>query len=158
MLELRIGTRGSQLALAQTKLIADKILNSYPEAKIDIIAIKTQGDKNLAPFSSDLNGIKGMFTFEIEQALSSGEIDFAVHSLKDLPANTKFPVIAYSSRGNPFDALVMRSESFLQSYDFSLNFSHSRDLMQKTSHSAENIIIGFENEKFSVIRKKELSR
>ncbi len=111
MLELRIGTRGSQLALAQTKLIADKILNSYPDAKINIIAIKTQGDKNLAPFSSDLNGIKGMFTFEIEQALSRGEIDFAVHSLKDLPANTKFPVIAYSSRGNPFDALVVNNDN-----------------------------------------------
>ena len=146
MLELRIGTRGSQLALAQTKLIADKILNIYPEAKIDIIAIKTQGDKNLAPFSSDLNGIKGMFTFEIEQVLSSGEIDFAVHSLKDLPANTKFPVIAYSSRGNPFDALVMRSESVLhadtknflinsQLGNVSQGISCSRDFAQEFSHS-----------------------
>lgn len=148
MLELRIGTRGSQLALAQTKLIADKILNIYPEAKIDIITIKTQGDKNLAPFSSDPNGIKGMFTFEIEQELSRGEIDFAVHSLKDLPANTNFPIIAYSARGNPFDALVMRMESVLQSDDFTRLPLHSRDFTQDISnaegftYSAQDFVIG----------------
>ncbi|MBQ7593217.1 MAG: hydroxymethylbilane synthase [Synergistaceae bacterium] len=133
MLELRIGTRGSQLALAQTRIIAEKILCSYPDARIEIVAIKTQGDKNMTPFSSDVNGIKGMFTFEIEQALLSGEIDFAVHSLKDLPANTKFPVVAYSQRGNPFDALVLRMESVLQSDDFTRHTLHSRNFMQNIS-------------------------
>ena len=107
--EIKIGTRGSPLALAQTKLIADEIIKVWPEAKIITVPIKTSGDKNMSPFSSDKSGIKGMFTFEIENALLNGEIDFAVHSLKDLPANINeaLPLIAYSKRGNPFDVLVM---------------------------------------------------
>lgn len=62
----------------------------------------------MTPFSSDPQGIKGMFTQEIESALRSGEIDIAVHSLKDLPVNMSpdLPIVAYSRRGNPFDALV----------------------------------------------------
>ncbi len=63
----------------------------------------------MSAFSSDPSGIKGMFTFEIEQALSGGVIDIAVHSLKDMPVNVNpnLPIIAYSRRGNPFDSLVM---------------------------------------------------
>ena len=108
MLKLRIGTRGSRLALIQTKIIADGILRAYPDAQISIVKISTAGDKNLAPFSSDPQGIKGMFTLEIERALINGEIDFAVHSLKDLPAKIKpeLPIVAYSRRADPRDALV----------------------------------------------------
>ena len=107
MLEIKIGTRGSPLALAQTKIISDKILSSWPNLKIKIVIIKTSGDKNLSPFLKNNNN-KGMFTFEIEKALLNREIDFAVHSLKDLPVNINenLPVIAFSERGNPFDALV----------------------------------------------------
>lgn len=106
---IRIGTRGSLLALAQTKIIADQILHAHPDAHIDIVKIITSGDKNMSPFSSDPSGIKGMFTREIEQALTNHDIDFAVHSLKDLPANMSpdLPIVAYSHRGDPRDALVM---------------------------------------------------
>lgn len=106
---IRIGTRGSLLALAQTKIIADQILHAHPDAHIDIVKIITSGDKNMSPFSSDPSGIKGMFTREIEQALTKHDIDFAVHSLKDLPANMSpdLPIVAYSHRGDPRDALVM---------------------------------------------------
>ena len=106
---LRIGTRGSLLALAQTKIIADTISASWPDIRIEIVKITTTGDKNMSPFSSDPSGIKGMFTREIEQALLNHEIDFAVHSLKDLPANMnpELPIVAYSKRGDPRDALVM---------------------------------------------------
>ena len=77
--------------------------------KIEIVKITTTGDKNMSPFSSDPSGIKGMFTREIEQALLNHEIDFAVHSLKDLPANMnpELPIAAYSNRGDPRDALIM---------------------------------------------------
>ena len=111
-LEIKIGTRGSLLALAQTKIIENEILRAFPQAKIITVPIKTSGDKNMAPFSSDPSGIKGMFTFEIERALLNGEIDLAVHSLKDLPANINksLPLIAYSKRAKPFDALIMRDE------------------------------------------------
>ena len=110
---IRIGTRGSLLALAQTKIIADQILDSWPDVKIDIVKITTSGDKNMSPFSSDPSGIKGMFTREIEQALMNHEIDFAVHSLKDLPANMNpaLPIVAYSKRGDPRDALVLGDDA-----------------------------------------------
>ncbi len=108
MTEINIGTRSSPLALAQTKIIADEIMRSHPGIRINIVGIKTSGDKHLLPFTSNPSGIKGMFTLELEQALLEGKIDFAVHSLKDLPAeiNSRLPIVAYSRRANPFDALL----------------------------------------------------
>ena len=113
MREIRIGTRGSVLALAQTKLIADKILNTWPDLRVKIITITTQGDINMSAFTSDPAGIKGMFTHEITQALLNNKIDFAVHSLKDLPVqeNQELPIIAYSKRGDPRDALILNNNS-----------------------------------------------
>lgn len=66
----------------------------------------------MLPFSDNPNGIKGMFTLELEQALMNHEIDFAVHSLKDLPVNinSSLPVVAYSHRDDPRDALIMNRE------------------------------------------------
>lgn len=111
-MRIRIGTRPSPLAVAQVKIIADGIKSSWPDAEIITVPIKTSGDKNMCAFTSDPKGIKGMFTREIEEELLRGEIDIAVHSLKDLPVNLNpdLPIVAYSRRGNPFDALVM-SES-----------------------------------------------
>ena len=111
-LKIKIGTRASPLALAQTEIIAREILKFFPEAEISIIKIKTSGDKNMSPFSSDPNGVKGLFTLELEQALLNHEINFAVHSLKDLPVNINknLPIVAYSRREDPRDALIIRSE------------------------------------------------
>lgn len=111
-MKIKIGTRASPLALAQTEIIAREILKFYPEAEISIIKIKTSGDKNMSPFSPDPAGIKGMFTLELEKALLNHEIDFAIHSLKDLPANINeaLPIVAYSKREDPRDALIIRSE------------------------------------------------
>ena len=111
-MKIKIGTRASPLAVAQTEIIAAEILKSYPDAEISIVKIKTSRDKNMRPFSSDPNGIKGMFTLELEHALLNREIDFAVHSLKDLPANINktLPIVAYSKREDPRDALIIRSE------------------------------------------------
>ena len=108
-MRIRIGTRPSPLALAQAKIISDCITCSWPDAEITIVPIKTSGDRNMSPFSSDPQGIKGMFTREIEEELLRGDIDIAVHSLKDLPVNMNpdLPIVAYSRRGNPFDALVV---------------------------------------------------
>ena len=83
--QLLIGSRGSRLALAQTRLVAAQIEAANPGLRTEIRVIKTQGDlvqdKPLQEF-----GTKGVFVQEIEQALLSGEIDLAVHSLKDMPA------------------------------------------------------------------------
>lgn len=81
---VRIGTRGSQLALFQAELTKAKLLEKFPGIEVEIVIIKTKGDKILDVALSKI-GDKGLFTKEIENALLSGEVDIAVHSLKDLP-------------------------------------------------------------------------
>ena len=81
---IRIGTRKSALALAQSKLVGDAILNSFPHIKIEYIPMNTAGDKRLDIALQEIGG-KGLFTKELEEALINGNIDLAVHSAKDLP-------------------------------------------------------------------------
>ncbi|XWS39590.1 hypothetical protein CRYUN_Cryun18bG0068200 [Craigia yunnanensis] len=85
---LRIGTRGSPLALAQAHETRDKLMSSHPElaeeGAIKIVVIKTTGDKILSQPLADIGG-KGLFTKEIDEALINGDIDIAVHSMKDVP-------------------------------------------------------------------------
>jgi hydroxymethylbilane synthase len=81
---VKIGTRGSQLALFQAELTKTKLLEKFPEIDVEIVIIKTKGDKILDVALSKI-GDKGLFTKEIENALLAGEVDMAVHSLKDLP-------------------------------------------------------------------------
>lgn len=81
---IRIGTRGSELALWQTNWIKDQLLHAFPKLKIDVVIIRTTGDKILDSPLSKI-GDKGLFIKEIEHALLSDEIDLAVHSLKDVP-------------------------------------------------------------------------
>ncbi|XP_022982636.1 porphobilinogen deaminase, chloroplastic-like [Cucurbita maxima] len=85
---LRIGTRGSPLALAQAHETRDKLMASHPElaedGAIQIVVIKTTGDKILSQPLADIGG-KGLFTKEIDDALINGDIDIAVHSMKDVP-------------------------------------------------------------------------
>lgn len=117
MREIKIGTRSSPLSIAQTNIIAEEILKAWPEIKITLVKIKTSGDKHMLPFSDNPNGIKGMFTLELENALLNHEIDFAVHSLKDLPVNinASLPIITYSRREDPRDALIMNSGNVIAS-------------------------------------------
>lgn len=79
-----LGSRGSQLALRQSHLVREALLKHFPDLAIDIQIIQTKGDK-LQKLALDASGDKGLFTGELEQALHRGEIDLAVHSLKDLP-------------------------------------------------------------------------
>ncbi|XP_074587250.1 porphobilinogen deaminase, chloroplastic-like isoform X1 [Curcuma longa] len=85
---LRIGTRGSPLALAQAYETRDKLMSTHSElaeeGAIDIVIIKTTGDKILNQPLADIGG-KGLFTKEIDEALLEGRIDIAVHSMKDVP-------------------------------------------------------------------------
>ncbi len=83
---IKIGTRGSLLALAQAHEVRDRLVASHdiPAEEIEIIVIKTTGDKVQDRPLSEIGG-KGLFTKEIEEALYSGEIDIAVHSMKDMP-------------------------------------------------------------------------
>lgn len=83
---LRIGTRGSALALAQAHETRDRLMAAHdlPAAAFEIVAIKTTGDRILDRSLSEIGG-KGLFTREIEEALIQGRIDIAVHSMKDMP-------------------------------------------------------------------------
>jgi len=83
---IKIGTRGSALALAQTELVISAIKNKYPSVCIEKKIIKTKGDKEISKPVASFGG-KGVFIEEIETALSCGRIDMAVHSAKDLPVN-----------------------------------------------------------------------
>src|SRR6188472_3779128 len=85
-----IGTRGSDLARAQTSLVEEGLRRLHPEVEIAIEIIRTSGDERKGgetspPVRSDA-GRKGMFTAEIERVLLDGRIDVAVHSAKDLPS------------------------------------------------------------------------
>ncbi len=84
MTKVIIGTRGSRLALAQATEVQRRLLEAHPQLEVELKVIKTQGDKRL-DLSLNASGDKGLFTKELEHALDAGEIDCAVHSLKDLP-------------------------------------------------------------------------
>jgi hydroxymethylbilane synthase len=112
-LRLRIGSRGSQLALWQANHIASRLRDHGHEAMIEII--RTTGDK-IVDVALAKVGSKGMFTKEIEDALSAGTIDLAVHSLKDLPTELSqdFEIAAIPAREDPRDALCSAKHSSLE--------------------------------------------
>jgi hydroxymethylbilane synthase len=102
MARLRIGSRGSQLALWQANHISSLLRERGHEVEVEII--KTTGDK-ITDVALAKVGTKGMFTKEIEEALAAGSIDLAVHSLKDLPTELSqgFEIAAVTTRENPRD-------------------------------------------------------
>jgi hydroxymethylbilane synthase len=82
---VRLGTRGSALALAQSRWVASRLAERHPHLATELVIIKTTGDK-LKDVPLAKVGGKGLFIKEIEEALLAGEVDLAVHSLKDMPA------------------------------------------------------------------------
>jgi len=109
MARLRIGSRGSQLALWQAHHISALLRERGHEVELEIEIIKTTGDK-ITDVALAKVGTKGMFTKEIEEALAEGRIDLAVHSLKDLPTELSlgFEVAAITTRENPRDVFCSR--------------------------------------------------
>jgi hydroxymethylbilane synthase len=110
----RIGSRPSQLALAQAEVVRGRLKASMPSISIEIVPIRTSGDKMAgAPLASV--GGKGLFIKELEQALAGGAIDLAVHSMKDLPAVLPpgFRIAAVPTRADARDALPSRASGSL---------------------------------------------
>ena len=107
--KLIIGSRGSELALWQTNFVKEKLETFFPELKLEVKIIKTTGDKLLDVALAKI-GDKGLFTRQIETALLDGEIDLAVHSLKDLqtvqPAG--LTIGAVTARELPNDCLISK--------------------------------------------------
>lgn len=104
---LKLGTRGSQLALCQAQTVAGELQRVLPELSIEIKIIKTTGDKILDVALSRI-GDKGLFTKEIETELLQGGIDIAVHSMKDLPSEIPggLCIGAVLEREDPCDVLI----------------------------------------------------
>lgn len=103
----RIGTRGSPLALAQTAWVIDRLRAAHQGCEFEPVVVKTEGDLDQETPLPRMGG-RGVFVRAVESALLAGEIDFAVHSLKDLPARERegLAVAAVPGREDPRDALV----------------------------------------------------
>ena len=111
--ELRIGTRGSQLALWQANWVKSQIEERYPGIRVSLVRIKTTGDKILDVPLAKVGG-KGLFVKEIEEALLRGDIDMAVHSMKDVPVDLPkgLHLRAITKREDPRDAFLSRISNF----------------------------------------------
>jgi hydroxymethylbilane synthase len=111
---LRLGTRGSLLARTQSGQVADALRQAHPELRIELVTISTSGDQMADRSLADAGG-KGLFTKELELALLAGQIDLAVHSLKDVPVTmplvdqTDLIIAAVPARQDPRDVLVSRA-------------------------------------------------
>ena len=106
-MNIKIGTRKSKLALAQTTMVVNEIKNYFPSINIQVVHFTTKGDKVLNKPLINIGG-KGVFVTEIEDALINKEIDLAVHSAKDLPLQLQdnLTISAVLKRGNYRDTLV----------------------------------------------------
>ena len=113
---LRIGTRGSPMALRQTAIVRDRLIAAHPElaevGAVEIVTIRTTGDRVQDRLLAEIGG-KGLFAKEIEEALLAGHVDLAVHSLKDM--ETWLPdglvIACVPPRDDPRDAFVSRGVS-----------------------------------------------
>ena len=108
-LRLRLGTRGSLLALAQARWVRERLEASRPGLSVGLVIIRTRGDRVLDSPLYHVGG-KGLFIKEIEEALLRGEIDLAVHSVKDVPAELPagLHLAAFPEREDPRDVLISR--------------------------------------------------
>jgi hydroxymethylbilane synthase len=112
--KLRLGTRGSALALRQTELAAVALRRAHRGITLETVEIRTEGDRDQTTPLTAVAG-RGVFTSEIEHALLRDEIDVAVHSLKDLPTDEteSLLVAAVLERGDARDAVIARDGMFL---------------------------------------------
>lgn len=109
--QLKIGTRGSQLALWQANWVKETLIRKNPDLDVEIIRIKTTGDKILDVPLAKVGG-KGLFVKEIETALLDDSVDLAVHSMKDVPTQLpeELEIVAVTEREDPRDVTISRED------------------------------------------------
>ena len=112
---LKIGTRGSKLALAQSLWVKKRMEARYEDIQVELVTIKTTGDKILDSPLSRVGG-KGLFVKEIEESLLTEKVDVAVHSMKDVPADLTEGLVlcSFPEREDPSDALVSKGDKSLE--------------------------------------------
>ena len=109
-----VGTRGSRLALRQTELVVQSLRAHHPQLQFRLREVRTEGDRRARASLSRIGG-QGVFVRELEAVVARGEVDLAVHSLKDVPAELApgLTLAAIPHRGDPRDALVSRNGATL---------------------------------------------
>ena len=113
---LRVATRGSALALAQARIVADGLRAAWPGLEVTLVRVETEGDRRRDLATTQLGG-KGVFTAAVQQAVLDGRADLAVHSAKDLPAaqTPGLALAAVPEREDPCDVLVTGGSGGLKS-------------------------------------------
>lgn len=108
MEKIVIGSRESRLAVVQSEMVAGWIRSRHPEMEVELLTMKTTGDKILDRTLDKIGG-KGLFVKELDRALTSGHSHLSVHSLKDMPMEVpkELPLLAFSKREDPRDVLVL---------------------------------------------------
>ncbi|MDO4301186.1 MAG: hydroxymethylbilane synthase [Clostridia bacterium] len=106
--KIRIGSRESKLAVLQSQIIIDLIKKHCPQYEIELVTMKTTGDRILDRTLDKVGG-KGLFVKELDKALLNGEVDLTVHSLKDVPMeiDERIPLVAFTECEYPYDVLVL---------------------------------------------------
>lgn len=106
---MRVGTRASKLARLQTQVVVDKLKSKFPGQEIEIVLVTTGGDKIVDKPIAEI-GSRGVFVKELEDALLKGEVDFVVHSLKDMPTDVPpgLCLAAVLEREDPRDVLASK--------------------------------------------------
>lgn len=123
---IRIGTRGSDLAIAQALEAKQKLLDHFPNLSTQIIKIKTSGDKHVNANLAEMGG-KGLFIKEIETELLENNIDMAVHSLKDMPAffSRDLTIPCVLERLSPYDAFISHKYNSLEDLPYQATIATS---------------------------------
>ncbi|WP_409969954.1 hydroxymethylbilane synthase [Bengtsoniella intestinalis] len=105
---IRVGSRDSILAVIQSKMVMAAIGNAHPDLQLELVTMKTTGDKILDKTLDKIGG-KGLFVKELDEALLENQVDITVHSGKDLPmeVDARLPLLAFSHRADPRDVLVL---------------------------------------------------
>lgn len=107
-MKITVGSRESKLAVIQSNIVIDSLKQSHPEIDVELLTMKTTGDKILDKTLDKIGG-KGLFVKELDKALVDGRADLTVHSLKDMPmqVSEELPLVAFSKREDPRDVLVL---------------------------------------------------
>lgn len=135
---IRIGTRGSMLALIQAEIVKNAFEDNFPDYEFEIVPMRTEGDRRLHESLSSFGG-KGVFVQEIEEALQNHRIDFAVHSMKDVPIELGegLKILSVVPREDARDVLVtLKNDEFF--------FAESNEFTKKyfEKYNGRKIIIG----------------